>query len=99
MHVYYEPEIDGWYRDASGRTFQVVAVDNDEGTVDLQYFGGELEEMALGAWYGMSFEPIGPPEDWTGPFDDLQRDDLGDTDQATRPEEWSGPWEEIERES
>jgi hypothetical protein len=98
MQVLSEPVIDSWYRDASARTFQVVAVDNDEGSVEIQYFSGEVEEIALGAWYGMQLEAIDPPEDWTGPFDDLGRDDLGDTEQVTRPEDWSGPWEEIERE-
>lgn len=98
MNMPHEPEINAWYRDPFGKTFQVVAIDENDKTVELQHFGGELEGLPLSAWYGIELEAIDPPEDWTGPFDDLLRDDLGDTGFATHPEDWNGPWEEIERE-
>lgn len=97
MQTQHKPEMDGWYRDTSGRTFQVVGVDDQEATVEIQYFGGEVEDLGLSSWYAMELEAIDSPEDWTGPFDDLLRDDLGDTDSVRHPEDWNGPWEEMDR--
>jgi hypothetical protein len=98
MHMQNEPQIDAWYRDAAGRVFQVVAVDPKDNSVELQHFSGEVEEINLGSWYGMELESIDPPEDWTGPFDDLERDDRGETGYGARPEDWNGPWDELDRE-
>ncbi len=98
MQIQKEPVIDGWYRNASGEMFQVIAVDPNDMTVDVQHFGGEVEEVNLGAWYGMEVEAIDAPEDWTGPFDDLRRDDLGDNGGSSKPEDWNGPWEKLDRE-
>ena len=95
MNVQHDPEIDGWYRDNAGKKFQVIAV--DEESVELQHFGGELEEVTLSVWYALPLEAVDPPGDWTGTFDNVARDDLGDTGQAIHPEEWSGPWEELDR--
>lgn len=98
MNMQQEPEINTWYRDPLGKTFQVVAIDENEMTVELQYFDGEVEGLPLSAWYGIEHEAIDAPEDWTGPFDDLLRDDLGDTGLAMHPEDWNGPWDALERE-
>lgn len=98
MQIQHEPIIDSWYRDTSGGMFQVISVDAKDATVELQHFGGEVEEVNLGAWYGMEVEPIDAPEDWTGPFDDLMRDDLGDNGDSSKPEDWNGPWDRLDRE-
>lgn len=74
------PEVDQWYEDAQGRTFQVVAVDEDEGVVEVQYFDGEVEELDLADWADLEAQMVAAPEDWTGPYDDLEADDLGDTE-------------------
>ena len=72
-----DPIVGNWYRNQeSGTDFEVVALDEDAQTVELQYFEGEVEELDLDAWYELVLEPGEPPEDWSGPFDDLERDDL-----------------------
>lgn len=93
-----EPVVGNWYKDAQGRSMEVVAVDEDEEAVEVQYFGGEIEELTLDTWYELELEPIPPPEDWTGPFDELERDDRGDSDRPIHPEDWDGPWDELDRE-
>lgn len=52
--------------------------------MDIRHFDGGLEELELKDWYTLHVEPIAPPEDWTGPMDDIERDDLGyrETDMA-----------------
>lgn len=99
MSTQFEPEIGDWYKNEEGLSFEVVAVDSDEGLVEIQYFDGAIEELDMETWYELGVTPREPPEDWSGPFDDLEKDDLGDTEEATRPEDWSGPldtldWEE-----
>jgi hypothetical protein len=51
-------------------------VNKREGTVDIQYFDGDIEELEMEEWEEMDLEEIEPPEDWTGPLDDLESDDL-----------------------
>ncbi len=92
MRAEYEPVVNQWYRHLDkGYQFQVVAVDKEAGTVEIQHFDGDLEELDLDTWHDMDLEPIEPPEDWTGPIDDVERDDLGYTETDMRGEDWSEP--------
>ncbi len=73
-----DPIIGNWYRNQeTGNDFEVVALDEDAQTIEIQHFDGELEEMDLDAWYEQPIESIEAPEDWSGPFDDMESDDLG----------------------
>ena len=73
-----DPIIGNWYRNQeTGNDFEVVALDEDAQTIEIQYFDGELEELDLDAWYELAIESIEAPEDWSGPFDELESDDLG----------------------
>ena len=40
-----KPTIGNWYRIHGGDSFEVVAFDEDDGTIELQYFDGTVEEM------------------------------------------------------
>jgi hypothetical protein len=73
-----EPIEGNWYQHLDKeRDFMVVDVNKREGTVDIQYFDGDIEELEMEEWEEMDLEEIEPPEDWTGPLDDLEADDLG----------------------
>ncbi|MFO7642417.1 MAG: DUF6763 family protein [Candidatus Competibacteraceae bacterium] len=73
-----DPIIGNWYRNQeTGNDFEVVALDEDAQTVEIQYFDGELEELDLEIWYDLPIDPIEAPEDWSGPFDEMEPDDLG----------------------
>jgi hypothetical protein len=93
-----KPEEDSWYEDDSGRVFKVVVVDMDEGAIEIQNFDGDVEEIDLEVWKEMELVSVAEPEDWTGPFDDLEEDDLGDTETPRRPEDWNGPADEMDYE-
>jgi hypothetical protein len=72
-----EPTVGSWYQDLEdGEIFQVVSSDEDESVLEIQYFDGDLEQVSLDEWRGMDVEVTDAPEDWTGPVDDLERDDL-----------------------
>ena len=96
MTGFQKPLVDNWYEDNRQRRFVIVAMDEDEGTIELQNFDGEVEEVDLENWYQLQPQQIAPPEDWSGPFDDLVRDDFGDTERPRHPEDWNGPADEME---
>ena len=73
-----DPIVGNWYKNVEEETeFEVVAVDEDAQTVEIQYFEGEVEEIDLDSWYEMVLEPIEAPEDWSGAYDQMEADDLG----------------------
>ena len=67
------PMIGDWYSLRGGELFEVVAVDESAGTVEVQYFDGTVEEIELDDWYGQcstgEIEEAEAPEDWTGSVD------------------------------
>lgn len=91
------PSVGNWYRNLDDdRLFEVVAFDEDDETIEIQYFESEIEELDLDTWEELSLELTAAPEDWTGPYDDLVADDMGDTDEPQHPENWSGPMSEFD---
>ena len=43
-----QPEVGTWYENTEQETlFEVVTLDEEEGTLAIQYFDGELEEMDI----------------------------------------------------
>ena len=45
-----KPTIGNWYRIQGSDSFEVVAFDEDDATIELQYFDGTVEEMDLEDW-------------------------------------------------
>ena len=63
------PVIGEWFRRAGGDSFEVVAIDRDDHTIEIQYFDGTVEEMELEEWREAEIESCEAPEDWTGSLD------------------------------
>ena len=78
MSALTEPEVGLWYQDVEGRTFEVVAI--DAGDIAVQYFDGEVEEIDREIWDVLRLKPAEEPRDWTGPFDGLEFNELGEVD-------------------
>ena len=71
------PEIGQWYvRPDNGAIFQVTGVDERAKTIELQAIDGDLDEVDSETWAAMPLELTGSPEDWLGPIDDMEADDL-----------------------
>jgi hypothetical protein len=68
-----QPGIGDWYRLDSGSLFEVVAYDADDGTIEIQYFDGTVEEMDVEDWEAQwedgALESAEAPEDWSGSVD------------------------------
>jgi hypothetical protein len=90
-----------WYlrRDTEG-IFQVIDCDERSGTIRIQTFDGDLDEIEEEFWRALPLEPVEPPEDWTGPLDNVEPDDLdqfvaqGYT-QPIEPADYREPWEAL----
>lgn len=67
------PGIGEWYRLNGGELFEVVAIDEDDGTIEIQYFDGTVEEMDVDDWNAQwdegALEAAEAPEDWSGSVD------------------------------
>lgn len=84
-----DPIVGNWYElPDKGQRFEVVEIDEDKGIIEIQYFDGDLDEIELDEWYDLNIEPIEAPEDWTGPIDNVEQDDLGYSETGME-EEWS----------
>lgn len=68
-----QPRIGDWYRLSGGDSFEVVAINDDDATIDIQYFDGTVEEMDREDWDAQwddgLIEAAEPPEDWSGSVD------------------------------
>lgn len=63
------PAVGQWYRQPGGELLEVVAIDEDDGTIDVQHFDGTVEELDLDAWLETGFEGVDAPEDYSGSLD------------------------------
>lgn len=71
------PTIGQWFRRRSGTLLEVVAVDEQDGTVEFQLFDGTIGEVELDAWADQSLIEVAAPEDWSGSVDMDPEDYLG----------------------
>jgi hypothetical protein len=79
------PRVGAWYKDAGGELFEVVALDDDDATVEIQHFDGTVEELDMDAWFDSEIEAASPPEDWSGSLD-IAREDYGVDLEGVAPE-------------
>jgi hypothetical protein len=89
-----KPDVGQWYRGVTNELFEVVAIDDQDETIEIQYFDGTVAEMDFDSWNEQLFDRMldaaEAPEDWSGAIDveslDLERDF---EDSARMP--WSVP--------
>ena len=63
------PDIGQWYRRPNGTLLEVVAVDEDANTVEVQLFDGTLDEIDMDTWSEQFLVKVAAPEDWSGSVD------------------------------
>jgi hypothetical protein len=92
-----DPVVGHWYRHLDkGQKFEVVAVDEDRGTVEVQHFDGDVEEIDIDTWYQQEIELIEPPENWSGPVDSFEDDALDYTETDMDEDDWEGPTSDFD---
>ncbi len=81
MPMHEEPVVGAFYEnlEEDGRTFEVLAFDENEGTIEVQYKDGTTGEIDLDDWYGMDLEQL-ESDDEDDDVDDEEVDDDTDED-------------------
>jgi hypothetical protein len=75
-----DPVIGNWYKDVENDlSFKVVAIDEKDETIEIQYKNGDIAEFDNDTWYNSTFDYIEAPEDWSAPYE-MEADDLGYSD-------------------
>jgi hypothetical protein len=88
------PAIGSWYRHLDkGEVFQVVGFDERSRTIEIQAFDGDIDEIEEEVWNTLPIVQIEPPEDSSGPIDDLDRDDASNLDSKSTPVQWMQPFD------
>ncbi len=91
----YQPRLGDWYKSITSDRFEIVALDDDASTMEVQYFDGAVEEIDFDTWKDMEIVPIEPPEDWSGSMD-LEKEDYGVDLELTAPNDNINPLDKIE---
>ena len=92
------PVIGKWFRRRNGALFEVVAVDEDDGTIDIQFFDGTIDEVELDAWPGLLPLEVDAPEDWSGSVD-MDPEDYVGRSASEMPPGFHDPLEFLEEKS
>ena len=77
-----KPVVGQWYRGATNELFEVVAIDEEDETIEVQYFDGAVSELDFDSWNEQLLDDLidnaDAPEDWSGSVDvgaeDLDRE-------------------------
>ena len=84
------PTIGKWFRRPNGTLLEVVAVDEDDGTIEIQLFDGTIDEIEIDAWRDQLLLEVAAPEDWSGSVD-MDPDDFVDAKSEEMPRGYHKP--------
>ncbi|NOR37537.1 MAG: hypothetical protein GQ577_12385 [Woeseiaceae bacterium] len=90
------PTIGKWFRRPDGTLLEVVAVDEDDGTIEIQFFDGTIDEVEIDAWRGQFLIEAAAPEDWSGSVD-MDPDDYKGTRTDEMPAGFHDPLEFLSK--
>lgn len=76
------PTIGNWYQDSvTMQLLEVVAIDEDTGTIEIQYEDGDIDEFELDSWSQLNLRAAAAPEDpnagYEASYEDSWEDDSG----------------------
>jgi hypothetical protein len=90
------PVVNNWYQHLDkGLRFEVVAIDEERETIEIQYIDGDLDEIASTEWEELQIAPAQEPENFSGPYDVGELDDYGTEITDTSKQDWDESFEEI----
>ena len=71
------PVIGQWFSRPDGTLFEVVALDEDDATVEIQQFDGTIDEVEIERWPELLLTEVSAPDDWSGSVDMDPEDYVG----------------------
>jgi hypothetical protein len=93
------PTVDIWYKTSNGDMFEVVAVDEQDDAIQIQYLDGSLEELDDDTWLNLEPKVIDPPREALA---DAYEGDEGEEDYSEVSDleagegEWSSAFDDYE---
>jgi hypothetical protein len=90
------PVVGSWYRRPGGALFEVVAIDRDDATVEVQHFDATVEEIDLESWDELELAEAQPPEDWSGSVD-VEPEDIEADREVSTGATWTDPLTSLDR--
>lgn len=92
-----KPIVGEWYEELSGgQVFQVVAVNDDSETIEVQLFDGDIAEYSFEDWAELDLAAAVEPEDFSGPYDNVDAEDMGYSDTTLSHTQWGSPLDDIQ---
>ncbi|MCP4128618.1 MAG: hypothetical protein GY753_16375 [Gammaproteobacteria bacterium] len=70
------PAVGSWYQTVEGEVLEVVALDLEEQSIEVQFYDGTVEEYDTDTWKELVERSAEAPEDWSGSLD-VSGDDYG----------------------
>ena len=93
-----DPKVGRWYRRLDDeQLFKVVAIDEDDGLVEIRKTDGEIEELDSTEWVELDLEMAEPPEDYVDPdvaADEDEDEDEDDVDDDDDDDEDDDDWDD-----
>src|ERR1700694_92223 len=90
------PVVGQWYRGGTNELFEVVAIDDQDQTIEIQYFDGTVTEVDFDSWNEQLLDELidaaDAPEDWSGAVD-VEAGDLDRDFETTARSLWSTPYD------
>jgi hypothetical protein len=90
------PAVGSWYQQLDGSLLEVVAVDLEEDTIEVQHFDGTVEEFDAESWEEQRFREADAPEDWTGSVD-VEPEDHENERESSPVAMWADPLGFLDR--
>jgi Family of unknown function (DUF6763) len=88
------PSIENWYKTSEGNMFEVIAVDEQDDAIGIQYLDGSLDELDSDTWLGLDPKVIDPPREFMG--DTYEGDEGGENyDEISDLDNIEGGWSNI----
>ena len=89
-----QPVVGQWYRGVTNELFEVVAIDDGDATIEIQYFDGTVTEMDFESWNEQlrdrTLDSADASEDWSGAVD-VEIEDLDREFEDNARMAWSTP--------
>lgn len=85
-----------WYRHLDkGEIFQIIGLDIGTKSIVTQSFDGDIDEFSEEDWITLPVGLAEPPEDWTGPIDAVDVNDLGYSETDMAATDWDEPLQPL----
>lgn len=80
-------EVGAWYRGNGTEPFEVVALDFENETVEVQFYDGSVAELDYDGWMELAAQPTTGPDGFDGALD-MSHEDMLAIDSVTHSDEW-----------